>query len=49
MSAKIIFTVPDMTAFILIIVGINHASIEIAHVTLSLIQFGCPHLQSFDI
>ena len=49
MSAKIIFMVPDMTVFILILVGINHANIEIAHVTLSLIQFGCPHLQSFDI
>ena len=40
-SAKIIFMVMDMTAIILILVGINHANIETAHVTLSPIQFGC--------
>ena len=43
-SARIIFMVADLTAFISILVGMNHASIETAHVTLSPIQLRVPTL-----
>ena len=43
-SARIIFMVADLTVFISILVGMNHASIETAHVTLSPIQSRVPTL-----
>ena len=40
-NAKKIFMVTEMTAIILIPVGMNHVNIEIVPVTLSEIQLGC--------